>query len=236
MLNQRDRGLNIRKWVWDPEWSHYYQAEKLFCDFTQQYWDSITQSVFQDISATPATLEEVMKYWTLESVEQGITTSCSAFISLPLSILFFTLLLQSPRISFLLRNAPVFFPEVVKHKTNPAWALCYKYGYVKDYHTALAESADDGKSFKDALNGIFSNLQVLPFDLGKPTDLKSFWRWNQEAIEIHLNSSYLELPDKRIWHNNKIKKEMRQRGINKTRPRVEIEKKLLQKLHSIYLK
>ena len=236
MLNQSGRGSIIRKWVWNPEWSYYSQAEKLFCDFTQQYWDSITQSAFQEIPATPATLEEAMNYWTLESVKRRIN---DRLFSIYLTPSLDTLLHFTPAKSkdqHFTRKRTSFFPESVEHQANSSWAPYFKSGYVKDYQTALAESADNGKSLKDALDGILSNLQVLPFNPGKPTNLKGLWTWKQEAIEIHLNSSYLELPDKRIRSNNGTGKETRQRGINKTRPRAEIEEKLLQKQHSIHPK
>jgi len=108
--------------------------------------------------------------------------------------------------------------------TNPGWKLFYEVGYVKDYHMTIESSSEGEKCIKDALDGIFANLQILLFNLWRPSDTKKLWRWTSNNLELLINLSYIQLLNRMLWYKGGKGKERRQRGKHKIKLPAEIMK------------
>ena len=96
---------------------------------------------------------------------------------------------------FHLRGEPSFQSQM---KYPFWWAVWYEYGHIKDYHNTIKENPDQAKYLKDALNMIFQHLKILPFNPGRPADPKCFWLVEGDKIILLLNSSYIQLADRRL--------------------------------------
>ena len=59
---------------------------------------------------------------------------------------------------------------------------------------------------------IFQHLQILPFNPGRLADPKHFWLVEGDKIMLLLNSSYIQLADRRLRFEGKTGKEQRQGG------------------------
>ncbi|KAF9642803.1 hypothetical protein BDM02DRAFT_3192660, partial [Thelephora ganbajun] len=121
------------------------------------------------------------------------------------------------------RKREAFFPEpgtVLKKHSH--WQSIWG-EYVKDYHKATELSWDYGKSIKDTLDKIFQNLQVLPFNPGRPDNMKPLWRWIGDQLQLLFNLLYLQLLDRVLRYKGRAGKGKRQHGKNKLRPKVEFK-------------
>jgi len=221
--SEGDSRARIRNFVWDPLWLAYSDARALFCDFTYQYWMLMGDKVFIQLTEVPPTLEQAMKLWTLKSVKDRLLPKFNYHLMPSADGLDNNVPVKS-RGQLFNRKRTAFFPEPDGPITNPGWKLFCEVGYVKDYHTAIESSSEGGKRIKDALDGIFANLQILPFNPGRPSDAKMLWRWTGNDLELLINSSYIQLLDRTLRYKGGKGKERRQGGKHKIRSPAEMMK------------
>lgn len=227
-VNRADKRTQIRDFEWDPLWLTYSAARTLFCQFTSDYWSYLTKHGFKPLPRHPQTLQEAMETWTVKSARERMSEDLSLYLS--------------PSVDGLTGNIPpksagqrfdekrtAFFPEpevllVPRSKWNPFYSV----GFVKDYHDTLNTALDGGKEIKDALDCIFSHLQILPKNPGKPGDVRPLWKWDGSALILLLNSSYLQLTDRNMLYKGAVVKERRKAGPKKLKSAQEVEKVLAQ--------
>lgn len=225
LLNQRDHRARIKKFIWDPVWSTYSAAEYLFCQFTSDYWLAVHSNAMKPLAGAPVTLEQAMGIWSLESVEKRFNHHDYTLYLHPSVDQLEGNVPQKSRNQLFYLKRSTFFPEPnSKPLPGSHWISLYNLGYVKEYHTAIATSVDDGKAIKDALDGIFDHLQILPHNPGKPTDKKQLWFWDpMTQLNILLNSSYIQLVDRTLRFQGGARRERRKRGKPTMRSKAEVE-------------
>ena len=93
-----------------------------------------------------------------------------------------------------------FFPEPQEGViSSPCWSAFFQYGYMRDFHRAIWKSNDQGTSLRDALDGIIMNLQILPYNPGRPTHQTApLWRCRNAVVDLLVNASYVQLADRTI--------------------------------------
>lgn len=193
-----NRYIPINPFTWDVAWLVHSVAEALFCNFTRQFWAVLTDSAFHPLEHTPATLKEAMELWSLDSVKVRIQHQVNYHL-IPSGDSLSGAVPEKNR-SYLfatLRNR--FFPGPGTG-SNPtsAWALLYRKGYVTQYHKAIKSSGDNGSSLNAALDGIFMNLQILPYNPGQPNSTQPLWRCDHGVVTLLFNSAYLQLLDRNV--------------------------------------
>jgi hypothetical protein len=229
-LNHRDSTIRIREFVWDPLWLAYCVAEDIFCQFTHQYWMVNTPQTFRGLTEVPATLEVAMELWSLNSIKERMNQhefdtrlipSADGLQNVP----------PKSRTQVFSRKRTAFFPEP-DQAPNPRshWTAFYNSGYVMAYHRMIKKSSDEGKALRDSLDGIFEHLQVLPHNPGRPDDVKQLWRWEGQSLKLLLNSSYIQLTDRKLGYKEGTGKEQRQGGKHKARSKTEMKILLVGKM------
>ena len=179
LLNQHDDRARIRECAWDPIWSTYSAAQDLFCQFTYYYWFNLTDDTCQPLPGVPASLEQAMKAWSLRSVEKRLNNHLYSVRLFPSVDQLENNIPPKSRDQCFLLKREIFFPEPdsipIEDIKNTRWKNFYTKGYIKEYHEVIKKSSDGGKHLKDALDGIFENLQILPHNPGRPADVKGLW-------------------------------------------------------------
>jgi len=198
-LNQPlSQNASMNPFIWDATWLMYSTAEALFCSFTSQFWMMIANSGFQPLDHQPTTLKEAMELWTLESVKARIKYEVGYHLVPSGDGLNGAVPDKHQRMLFeFIRDD--FFPEPgTAYNGSSVWSALYRVGYVRDYHRAIAASGDGGQALKDGLDGIFANLQLLPYNPGRPNSTVPLWRWKNSVVTLIANSSHIWLLDRTI--------------------------------------
>ena len=158
----------------------------------------MTTSAFQPMDRAPVTLKEAMEVWTLDSVKARIKYDVNYNLVPSADELNGAIPEKNRLYQFeLLRDR--FFPDPsVKYNPTSVWRVFYEIGYIRTYHRAIKASTNGGKLLKDALDGIFSNLQILPYNPGLPSNTAPLWRWQHSVVTLLVNSSYIQLLDRTI--------------------------------------
>ena len=224
LLNMGSERAKVREWTWDPLWSTYSIAAALFCRFTHDYWIIFTEIVFRPLEGPPATLEEAMQLWTLGSAKQRITRDFNIYLRPSVDGLENNVPPKSQTQTFKSKRK-YFFPEPnTKPVSRSHWENFYdpRTGYVAAYHRAIEVSRDGGEAMRNALDGIFENLQLLPFNPGRPSDVKQLWMLVDDDVLFLFNSMYIQLEDRIIRFRGGTGKETRRRGKQKLRSKKDV--------------
>ena len=223
-LNEpRGSRATIEPFVWDPSWLRFSEAEMLFCRFTWEFWRVLKSNAFEPLERPPITLKEAMEVWTLESMKGRIKHDVG-FKLLPSGDELKGAVpekFQQRRFETMRRQ---FFPEQVEqvHKGS-CWGPLFQRGYVREFHRALEESEEGGKALRTALDGIMLNLQILPYNPGNPGKATPLWRCNNSVVTFLVNSSYIEVLDRRIKPSERAERGLAHR---KLMSKYELEKAL----------
>jgi hypothetical protein len=229
LLNKGDERTRIKNFEWDPLWLTYSIARSLFCSFTFEYWFTLTATSFKPLPRPPQTLQEAMEVWTLPSIQERMGKDLHLILTPSVDSLEKHVPPKSRVQRFSLKRTS-FFPEPGESLNRKShWKPFFDTGFVKTYHNTIESSMDAGKEIKDALDCIFTHLQVLPLNPGKPGDVKPLWRWDGEGLKLLLNSSYIQLADNRIQFRGGVRRERRNAGPNKLKSKREVERMLAQK-------
>jgi len=193
-----NRYIPIDQFIWDPSWLIYSVAEGLFCRFTGEFWTLLTESAFIRLQHIPVTLMEAMQLWTLDSVKVRIQHQIK-YQLIPSGDTLNGAVPGKNRNYLFATHRQRFFPEP-GGRVNPAstWALLHRKGYIREYHRAIRSSSDGGSSLNTALDGIFMNLQILPYNPGQPDGTQPLWRCNHSEVKLLFNSTYLQLLDRTV--------------------------------------
>lgn len=65
---EKDPGLLMKEWVWDPLWDGDEMASQLFVDFTFDMFSLLDDAVYSAERPQPSSLEEAMECWTVSSL------------------------------------------------------------------------------------------------------------------------------------------------------------------------
>ena len=197
-LNRPRNPRPIDAFVWDPSWLTFSAAEGLFCKFTTQFWVLLAHSAFDPLERPPVTLKEAMELWTLESVRARIKHNVTYKLR-PSSDELQGAVPETFRRRRFGNLREMFFPgpETVLNPSS-RWAPLFRRGYVKDFHVAIKGSRDEGESLMKALDGIFLNLQILPYGPGSPSNEVRLWHCQKSTVTLLVNSSYIQVLDRRI--------------------------------------
>ena len=223
LVNKGDERAKVKEFVWDDWWTIYSAAQVLFCKFTYQYWMAMKDNTFTQLTRQPATLREAMELWTLRSVRGRIDIG-NTYHLMPSADQLENNVPPKSRTQLFKTKRRAFFPEpdetLVK---NSHWEPFYQVGYVLEYRTAVDSSPEEAKALRDALDGIFEHLQVLPFNPGRPCDLKPLWRWNGDELQLLLNLSYIDMEDRTLRYKGGQGTERRKGGKHKMRSKLEMK-------------
>ena len=224
LVNKGDDRAKVKEFVWDDWWTIYSPARILFCKFTYQYWMAMKDNTFTQLTRQPANLREAMELWTLRSVRQRIDIG-NTYHLMPSADQLENNVPPKSRTQLFKTKRKAFFPEPNEILTkNSHWEPFYEVGYMLEYHTAIDDSSpEQAKALKDALDGIFEHLQVLPFNPGRPCDLKPLWRWKEDELQLLLNSSYIDMEDRTLRYKGGQGRERRKGGKHKMRSKLEMK-------------
>jgi len=196
---QKNPRTTIKPFIWDHSWLMFSVAEAIFCAFTTQWWLFQTDGGFTPMERAPFTLREAMDLWTLDSVKARGVYGIEYNLVPSADELNGDIPEKSRQYLFELLRVQ-FFPEPGTrcNPSSPQWRTFFQTGYVRRYHRAIKVSRDGGKSLKDALDRIFMNLQLLPYNPGQPDTTACVWCWKHSVITLLINSSYIQMLDRTI--------------------------------------
>jgi hypothetical protein len=191
-------GAVIKSFTWHPKFLEFSVAEELFRDFTYQFWRLTLGSAFEVLKHPPISMRQAMELWTLQSINLRIKHGVE-YSLVPSSD---ELKGAVPEKSQPHRFGSLrlrFFPEPgTSVHPKSCWGALFKSGYVGKYHKALGGLGDAGESLKHALDGIFRNLQLLPFNPGLPSTPAPLWRNKKAVFTLLVNSVYIEVLERTI--------------------------------------
>lgn len=207
---------------WNSSWLIYSIAEEIFCTFTSQWWMALATSGFGEVKRAPTSLEEAMGLWTVDSVNSRINFSFN-YELVPSADTLSGNIPQINRQYIFERLRERFFPEQVTDVVSPQWSVFFRCGYIKDYYEAIEAFGDGGKALREALDGIFTKIQILPYNPGYPSTGASLWRWKGKVVTLLFNSLYVEMLEKTI---KPAEVEVRGKGHKKMLTGAQLERKV----------
>jgi hypothetical protein len=222
---EADHRVRVKEFKWDPMWMAFSAAREVFCAFTKQYWGVFTSQAFSDNKKPdPSTLQEAMEYWTLAYLKSRLLAGHSTAVIPSADELRGNVPHKSKAQRFSIKRT-AFFPEpdtipIQESKLSPFFH--HQNGWISQYHEAIKDSADEGKGLRDALDGIFTVLQLLPLNPGKPLDKRPLWGLEQNAIKVLFNSKYIQLKHRTLVYKHGTKREERLRGSNKLKNNAQV--------------
>lgn len=182
LKTSRTAGLFIRPWQWKECWAHNDLADKLFINFTRDFWSSLNkQLVKQDVNEA-LTLQEAMSMWSLDSFIQTLIPDTYQFMANNAGLS--GVMAGNRHTSFIDRRRQFFLHT----GTASPWDA-FDRGYLKQYRIILRDRDNqEVDKLHKRLDELFDNIQCLP-----DSNARVLWRQQDGLIVIQTNPKYYRL-------------------------------------------
>lgn len=217
----------LGEWVYDLLTPVTDTASRLFISFTRQLWCLLNEGWKQTLSYdAPATLEDAMAFWTVQSLHSCITTplfkACNAGLKGGGAR-------GAPQLSFRKRALQMYFtpPDVVCHHGSQWKNFANGFGYLKTFHDTLEKMSDTEQTeLQHNLEDIFELLQCLPDStIGSPAVSGAVWRRKSHCILIITNPKHYRIEG--IGAASRIRQVKRPHAVPPTNPRSVCQQNIL---------
>jgi hypothetical protein len=187
----------LRRWEFTLGNGEYDAYQKLFKVFTRDVWLSLgSHVVASNRLPNPRSLEEAMRTWTPERIEQILGKDRCHF--LPSTHGLTGKYPKNTHSKSFTDMRTIFFPGLdVNIRKDSIWDAYTRPGtYIHIYHGYLEHwSDDDIQMLHDYLDSIFSNLQCLPPSKAPDTSGTMIWSAVGGKIQFVTNSSFYRIKE-----------------------------------------
>jgi hypothetical protein len=185
----------MRAWSWSPQLANLERAAcKLFILFTVHIWATLHENWRTECDAIcPTTVEEALKYWTLQEIHHQIKSvtfvACNAGLAgIP----------DTKKMQSFADRRELYFPPSDDGLSSHWNILATAPGYINEYHIICDKrSVDDINQLNDDLAELLSNCHCLPNSRrdgnGGKRGRDVVWDIKSERVVILTNPSFYKL-------------------------------------------
>jgi hypothetical protein len=185
---ERDPGLLMREWVWEPLWEGHEGAASLFVDFTVDMFSLLDDAAYSSERPKPTSLEEAMECWTVSSLQINLLDRMFSASTYQLMRKF-----QGKTNPGFGDYVDIYFPPPgVKLHARSLWRSLVSKGYIGKYHDLLEEMSDeDIEVLNFELRKMFGRLQCLPD--ASLTSVGKLWPVGGGSIQLLTNPIFYKI-------------------------------------------
>lgn len=168
--------------------------QKLFCAFTNQMWDNLSDARISGQRPFASTLEEAMKTWAVTNVSWTIVK-----VQWDATNTGMWNVIRGRKEHTFRQRAALYFPAHSEHiESNPVWRrfCATRTGYLRQYWDTLeALSEEDALDIQNDLSDIFFHLQCLPHTTVNTAHKipATVWHIQEDCIRISTNPTHYKV-------------------------------------------
>lgn len=183
----------IREVAWQDETVVDLLAVELFIQFTREYWLTIRESFLAGGYPEPKSLEEALRVWSVEEIDNRMTNVMFETVRTYWS----GLSKGRSEITFEERLG-IFFPPIDHQRNEKSnWRVLWEYGYISRYHTEFKKLiAERQVRLHIGLKRLLGHVQCLPA-AARCTGGTTGYLWsygeNKDGVRMLTNPKYYRI-------------------------------------------